>query len=169
MKKILLLLAAVLCLSFGLLANPHYKLYAGFIYHFAKFTQFPSDKQSGDFVIGVLGSKDMAAATKALASSKTIGNRKIVVHQFNNTSEIKNCHILFVANNKKGDISKVTSLANNKKFLVITETPDATSQGSTINFVEANGKVKFELSRSAAVSQGLKISSELQKLAIIKA
>ena len=168
-KGLLLILITIFCFHIQVKAQAHYKLYAGFMYHFAKFTQWPSNRQSGDFVIGVIGSKDMAAAAKALSGSKKVGARKIVVKELTSSADAKNCHILFVADSKKGELAKATAIAKANKILLITETPNATSKGSTINFVQAGGKVKFELSKSAAASQGLKISSELQKLAIIKA
>lgn len=169
LSRIILLISAALCLGYSATANTQYKMYAGFMYHFAKYTQWPTAKQSGDFVIGVIGSSDMTAATKALATTKKVGNRKIVVKSFANASEAKNCHILFVAKNKAAEISKATALSKTHNFLVITETANATTKGSTINFVADAGKIRFELSQSAVSSQGLKISSELQKLAIIKA
>lgn len=167
-KQVFILGIAMLCLSFGANAQAEYKLYAGFMYHFAKFTQWPADKSSGDFVIGVYGADAMVSAVEALAASKTVGARKIVVKKLSSVSQGSSCHILFVGNSKKGDIGSAASMAKSNSVLLITETPNATSQGSTINFTESGGKVAFELSLSSANSQNVKISSELQKLAIIK-
>lgn len=164
LSKSILILTIALFLGHSASANAQYKLYAGFMYHFAKYTQWPAAKQTGDFVIGVIGSSDMAAATKALASTKKVGNRRIVVKTFSSAAEAKNCHILFVG--KTSEIAKANALSKTNNFLVITEA--ATTKGSTINFVEASGRIQFELSQSTVSSQGLKISSELQKLAIIK-
>lgn len=168
LSKSILILTIALFLGHSASANAQYKLYAGFMYHFAKYTQWPAAKQTGDFVIGVIGSSDMAAATKALASTKKVGNRRIVVKTFSSAAEAKNCHILFVSNSKSSEIEKANALSKANNFLVITETANATTKGSTINFVENSGRVQFELSQSTVSSQGLKISSELQKLAIIK-
>lgn len=167
-KRIILLAAAICCFGYVASANSQYKLYAGFVYHFAKFTQWPSDKQSGDFVIGVIGSSDMVAATKALASTKQVGNRRIVVKSYSSATEAKGCHILFISKSMNNELVKARAIAKDNSFLVITESENATAEGSTINFVSNSGKVQFELSKSAALSQGLKISSELQKLAIMK-
>lgn len=167
-SKNILIAIAVFFFTLSATANSQYKLYAGFMYHFAKYTQWPTAKQSGDFVIGVIGSADMTEATKALAASKSVGNRDIVVKTYNSAAEATGCHILFIAASKTSEIAKATALAKTHNFLVITETPDATTKGSAINFVEAGGRIQFELSTSAVNAQGLRISSELQKLAIIK-
>lgn len=168
LSRTILLITAMLFFGQSASANAHYKLYAGFMYHFAKYTQWPAAKQSGDFVIGVIGSADMTTATMALAATKTVGSRKIVVKTYLSAAEAKDCHILFVSNAKSSEIEKAHALSKTYNYLVITETTNATSMGSTINFVEHSGKVQFELSKSTVSSQGLKISSELQKLAIIK-
>lgn len=167
-KRIITIAIAVFTLTVSASANSQYKLYAGFMYHFAKFTQWPADKQDGDFVIGIIGSADMMEATTALASSKRVGTRNIVVKSFNTAAEAKGCHMVFISKSKEGEISKATLLAKTHQFLVITESSNATTHGSTINFVESAGRIQFELSKSAADAQGLRISSELQKLAIMK-
>lgn len=168
MKRILLTALTVFAITVTASANSQYKLYAGFMYHFAKFTQWPADKQDGDFVIGIIGSSDMVEATTALASSKRVGARNIVVKSFHTAAEAKGCHMVFISKAKESEIAKATELAKIHKFLVITESSSASSQGSTINFVENAGRIQFELSKSAADAQGLRISSELQKLAIMK-
>lgn len=168
LKHLLLIGAAILCLGYGATAQSQYKLYAGFVYHFAKFTQWTPEKSTGDFVIGVYGADGMVSAAKALAASKKVGSRKIVVKKLASVSEAKACNILFVGAGKKGDISSASSMAKANNVLLITESPNATAEGSAINFTKAGGKVAFELSVSSAKSQKVKISSELQKLAIVK-
>ena len=168
LKQLLLVGAAILCIGYSATAQSQYKLYAGFVYHFAKFTQWTPEKSSGDFVIGVYGVDDMVAAAKALAASKKVGTRNIIVKKLASVSEAKACNILFMGDGKKGEITSAASMAKANNVLLITESPNATSQGSTINFTEAGGKVAFELSVSSAKSQNVKISSELQKLAIVK-
>lgn len=168
LKQLLLLGAAILCLGYSATANSQYKLYAGFVYHFAKFTQWTPEKSSGDFVIGVYGANDMVAAVEALASSKTVGNRKIVVKNISSVSQGAACNIIFIGDSKKAEIKSAAAFAKANNVLLITESADGTALGSTINFTEAGGKIAFELSLSSASSQNVKISSELQKLAIVK-
>lgn len=166
-KKKLLLIGILMLFGTKIFAQAEYKLYAGFMYHFAKFTQWPSSKQSGDFVIGVVGSSDMAKYATALAASKQFGNRKIVVKEFSSASSAGECSILFLAKGKTGELSSANALSKKNNILLVTESPGAGRNGSTINFVQQDGKIRFELNKKTADSQGLKISSELQKLAIL--
>ena len=166
-KKKLFLIGVILMLGTNAFSQAEYKLYAGFMYHFAKFTQWPSSKQSGDFVIGVVGSSEMAKNATALAASKQLGDRKIVVKEFSSASSAGECSILFLAKGKTSELSSANALSKSKNILVVTESPGAGGNGSTINFVQQDGKIRFEMNKKTADSQGLKISSELQKLAIL--
>lgn len=148
-------------------AQSAFKVYSGFIYHFTKYTQWPSSLQSGDFVIGVLGSSEMSKELESLASAKKVGSRKIVVKSFASASEVDACHILFIGKSKTGDLGSVLTKAKSNSTLVVTESDGAAKQGSIINFVEAGGKVRFEMNVDNAKSHNLKISSDLQRLAIL--
>src|SRR4028119_2478204 len=63
-----------------------YKYHSVFIYNFIKYIQWPSSAQSGDFVIGVLGSSGIIPELEKMASTKTVGSQKIVVRRFNSVS-----------------------------------------------------------------------------------
>lgn len=166
-RKNLVLLAIATVMSFNSMAQAEYKMYAGFMYHFAKFTQWPSAKQSGDFVIGVVGSSTMAKYATGLAASKKLGSRKIVVKEYSSASGAGECNILFLAKGKTSELSAASSISKSKNILIVTESPGAAKSGSTINFVQDGGKIRFEMSKKTASAQKLKISSELQKLAIM--
>ena len=142
------------------------KVYSGFIYHFTKYTQWPSEMQGGDFVIGVVESPEMFKELQNLAGTKTVGGRNIVVKQFS-TGRIEQAHILFIAKSGTGQLSGMLEKAKANNTLVITESPGAATKGSVINFVENAGKVRFELNLNNAKAHNLKISGDLQKLAII--
>ena len=109
----------------------------------------------------------MAKYATALAATKKLGSRKIVVKEYSSASAAGECSILFLAKGKTSELSSASSLSKSKNILVVTESPGAAADGSTINFVQQGGKIRFEMSKSAAKAQGLKISSELQKLAIM--
>ena len=167
LKSTVLIAIIMMCSMQAVHAQAQYKLYAGFMYHFAKFTQWPSAKSGGDFVIGVYGSSDMAKSLSALAASKKLGARKIVVKQYKSASSVENCHILFVAKGKTSDLGTLSGTSKTKNMMIVTESSGAAKKGSTINFVQKDGKIKFEMNPKTAKSQSLKISSELQKLGII--
>jgi hypothetical protein len=143
------------------------KVYSGFIYHFTKYTQWPSSLQSGDFVIGVIGSSDMKKELEMLASQKKVGSRKIVVKEFSSGASISQCHILFLGKSKHSELGSLLSGAKSNSTLVVTEKDGAANEGSIVNFIESDGRVRFELNKTNAAAHNLKISTDLERLAIL--
>lgn len=164
-KRFLVLIFGVF-LSFSSFGQTEYKVYSGFVYHFAIKTQWPASRSSGDFVIGVVGKSPITAYLKGLASVKKIGSRKIVVKTFNSVNEITNCHIVFLPKNQNGSLATAAQKTKGMNALLITESPGAAKKGAVVNFVNKDGRVRFELNKQRATSHGLKISSDLQKLAL---
>ncbi len=167
MKKNLKNYLAILLLGITMIAygsDPSkYKVFVGFINHFTKFVQWPDDKKSGDFVIGVLGDSPITTELQVLAG-KTVGAQKIVIKNFSNESSIIPCHILFVSETASKSLASAAAKASSNKTLIITEWIGAAKKGADINFIEDGGSIKFEISNNANNAHGLKIASKLKEL-----
>lgn len=167
MKKFSTFFSLVLFFSICTIAlagdQAKYKIFVGFINHFTKFVQWPDEKKTGDFVIGVLGDSPIIAELQAL-NGKPAGSQKIVVKAFASESAIIPSHILFVSEEASKSLSSVAAKAANTKTLIIAEWPGAAKKGADINFIEEGGSVKFEISNSANTAHGLKIASKLKDL-----
>lgn len=166
MKKIIilfLLLVFTIVAAFG----QKEKFEAIYIYNFTKKIEWPKEVASGDFVIGVLGKSDIIKELKNVAEAKKVGTRNIVVKTFSEVSEIENCHILFVAPDECDNLSAAKNQLSSYPTLFVTDKKGMAKSGSAINFFEKEGKLKFELNKSNVTDQGLKISADLEKLAII--
>lgn len=143
------------------------KFHSLFIYNFSKYIKWPDDQQTDKFVIGVLGSSEMVKILEATAASKKVNGASIVVKQFKSPEEIKDCQILYVAQGESSRINEVVSSTANRSILIVTDKPGLAKKGGVINFIEQEGKIKFELNQQDAESRGLKVSSSLASLAVI--
>jgi len=141
---------------------------AVFIYNFTRLIEWPADYKSGDFIIGVYGSSEVFNEVKNFCNSKMVGAQPITVTKFANVDDIGKCHIVFVAYSKSKDIQAIASKVSANKTLIISEKKGALEDGSTINFVLIEDKLKFELKASNGVKNGLKIHSNLETMAIAK-
>jgi len=74
---------------------------------------------------------------------------------------------LFVSHDAAGELVQIDTETSSKPILIVTESPGLATQGSVINFVELNDKVKFELNESEASNRGLEVSGALTSLAIV--
>lgn len=168
MKKILLT-----SFLFFVLANTCFaqkeKYQSLFIYNFSKYIKWPDSYNSGKFVIGVIGDSPIIESIKSMANSKktTKTGSVIEVKIYGSVDEIDDCNILFVSKNVVNDLGQIDSQIATKPILIITDSPGMATQGSVINFVETDGKIKFELNESKASSHGLVVSGSLSSLAIL--
>jgi len=144
-----------------------YNYYQIFIYNFAKYIQWPAEKQSGDFVIGVLGNSPITDKLKEMSQSKKVGIQSIKVVSFQNVDQISNCHILFIPVDQSNYFDAVKSKVQNTSTLLITEEKNLGKKGSNINFIVVDGKLRFELNKMETEKANLKVSSDLTKLAIL--
>ncbi len=165
MKKVTLTIALILSVAISSFAQSQYKLYAGFIYHFTKYVQWPSG--SGDFVVGYVGGADVAAGLQDIVGKTTASGRKIIIKKINTAAELSGVEVLFVSKTGSTQLATLKNIAQSNNTLIVSEGAGMGHKGSIINFVESGGKLIFELKESEATKHGLKVSGELKKLAVL--
>jgi hypothetical protein len=138
-----------------------------FIYNFSKYVKWPEGSVSGKFVIGVFGSSGIKQELDEMATTKNVGGTPIQVLQFSTTAGIEECHILYLVSSESGRIAQIIEAVKGKPVLVVTDKPGMWGKGAAINFVELDGKIKFEINQQVTEAHGLKVSSSLTNLAII--
>jgi len=138
-----------------------------FLYNFSKYVKWPEGSGSGNFVIGVFGSSPIEKDLKAMVASKKVNGNPIEIKRFSTTSEIANCHILYVSASQSGRLDEIIDATKDKAVLLVTDKPGLAKKGAAINFVEKEGKIKFELNQTNAEARGLKVAGSLASLAIV--
>jgi hypothetical protein len=139
-----------------------------FIYNFSKYVKWPENVGNGGFIIGVLGNSEIQKSLEDMAAmKKSTQGLNINIIKYSDISEIQSCHMLIVADNRLSSMPELQSMPELKNALIITDEPGMAKKGSTINFVEKDGKIRFELNSSEAVKKELKVSSSLTTLAIL--
>lgn len=145
----------------------NYKMHAVFIYSFTRYVQWPEAYNQGDFEILVLGDSPILEDLKAMAQAKKVGERIIKVTKIKDPAEIRRCSMLFVSAARSNQIDEILTKVNTQSILIITEEPGLAAKGSDINFIMKDGKLAFELNQASVNKQGLKVSNELSRLAIL--
>jgi hypothetical protein len=165
-KKIIVWAVSILAFtgSFSAYAQD-YKYHSVFIYNFTKYIQWPSGAQNGTFVIGVLGNSSMLGELEKLMTNKTVGTQTIVIKKITNISESSSCHAVFIPSHKSGQFD-ADPVLRAKPVLFITEMEGLGKKGSHINFIIQDGKLRFELNQTTILESGLKVSSQLNSLAL---
>ena len=155
---------------FTLLANISYgqtgisKAQANFIYNFTKFFDWPQTEKSGDFVIGVLGSKNLTTNLTKVTTGKKNVTQNIIVKSFNNIDQVSKCHVIFVSSFKAKEITNIHTKTG-VHCLIISDNETAIQKGAVIQFVVENDRLKYEFSSSNALKHGLKFHSKVSEMA----
>ncbi len=167
MKKKHLFLFITFILLTQVLQAQKYNYYQIFMYNFTRYIQWPPEELSEDFVIGILGNSEIVKELQDMARIKKVNSHNINIKVYNSVEEIGQCQMLFVPEDKSKFIEDVLAKLGNQSTLLITEKPGLGVEGSGINFIVRDGKLRFELNKSATDRANLKVSGELSKLAIL--
>jgi len=173
-KKIILILISTFFLSSGFVttADPELdtnsKFKAVFIYNFTKYIEWPKTYREGPFIIGVLEDASLYTELSKMAKTKRVSNQSIKIVKFNSIEDLQLCHILYVSKSKSKEISGVLKKMKSNCTLIVTEENGLIDKGAGINFVVKDNRLKFELNTKNIKKNRLKVSSNLEVLAIPK-
>lgn len=155
---------------FSILANISYgqsgisQAQANFIYNFTKFFDWPQTEKTGDFVIGVLGSRELASNLEKVTNGKRNVTQNIVIKSFNNFDQVSKCHVIFVSSFKSSKITNIHSKTG-VHCLIISDSNTAIAKGAIIQFVLESDRLKYEFSKGNALKHGLKFHSKVSEMA----
>jgi hypothetical protein len=146
-----------------------YQVKAAYLFNFAKFVEWPATSfhdASSPIRVCIVGSDPFGKSLDEL-KNKSVGNRKLEIERLKQADQAKACHVLFVSEAEKESQSAILRAVHKKSILTVGETKGFIRAGGIINLIKTGDKVSFEINRDAADRSGLKISSQLLKLATI--
>jgi hypothetical protein len=164
MKKFLVTIIALLFASVAYMQTTIPKAQTLFIYNFSRLIEWPVNYRSGPFVIGVLGAVEITMELELYTKGKKVGTQDINIIRYKSAKDIATCHILFVPFDKTKQMPEILGILNGKSTLIITEKNGALEDGSAINFIIIEDKLKFETKPENATKLGIKFSSKLQEM-----
>lgn len=139
---------------------------AAFLYKFAGYVEWPDSAlapSDAPFTIGIIGADEVAAELERLVPGRTVMNRRIAVRRLKESDAVKGVHLLFIGRDSNPRV--MMRAAQQQGTLTVTETERGLEMGSSINFVNVDDRVGFEVSLDAAEKSGLRISSRMLAVA----
>lgn len=164
MKKIITALIAICLTTSAFMQTSIPKAQSLFIYNFSRLIEWPTNYRTGDFIIGVLGTAEVAGELETYTKGKKVGAQNIQIIRYKTPAEIQQCHILFVPFVRTKQLPEVLSVLGNKSTLIVTEKNGALNEGAAINFIILEDRMKFELKAENANKFGIKFSAKLQEM-----
>lgn len=141
---------------------------AAYLLHFVRYVDWPSaspDAALSPVVLGVLGHDPMAEVLESTVSGKTVNNRPIRVKQFASAEQIDHCDILFVPRSESRQMQAALAATAGRHILTVSDNEKFSNQGGMIEFLLIDDTVRFTINNNAAEKAGLKLSSELLRVA----
>ena len=140
---------------------------AAFLYRFAGYVEWPPEALAGqDFTIAVLGSDNIVQELERILPQRPLKNRPAQVHRIRRLEELRNAQILFVGPEYNDELKSIASRVANRPVLVVSASDHGLEDGSCVNFLFVDRRVRFEVSLTAADHVGLRVSSELLSVAV---
>lgn len=137
---------------------------AAFLYKFGDYVEWqPSAFPTADapFTIGVVGDDALARELASVVTDRTIGSRRVLVTVLAERDSVEGVQMLFVARSASPQMAQIMRDIQQRPVLVVTEWQGALAEGSMINFVLRNARVRFEIALHQAERHGLVLSSRL--------
>lgn len=139
---------------------------AAFLYNFTKFVEWPEDRLPREnFRVCVVGNKAFAAAVDATIAGETAYGRPLVRHDPQSADEARTCQILYVGNQEPDRGARLLAGVRQMPVLTVGESSRFGEQGGHIRFLLEQNKVRFDVSVPAAERSGLRLSSQLLRVA----
>lgn len=167
MKRVnttVVLFFACYLLGFSQIANVH-QAQSLFIYNFSRLIQWPAGNQTGEFVIGVIGSDNLYKSLTTYVANKKVGTQPIVIKNFDGPESITRCHIVFIGNSKMSAFDDILTRLRGSNSLIITEKRGMINMGSAIDFFMDQDKLKFVINKENAAKYDLVVSKSLEDMA----
>jgi hypothetical protein len=136
------------------------------LYNFSRNINWPEENKSGDFVITIVGDKEVYTEMTKLSQNMKVGMQPIVVKYYNSVNEVSGYQqIVFVDNWQSNKINALVQKTAGSHTLIVSETEGLMDKGSMINFIPVNGVMKFEMNKESLRKNSLMASSVLEKMA----
>jgi hypothetical protein len=172
-RQLLLLLLAAALLGTVVAARAQsdarvaeYRLKAAFIFRFPDYVDWPDSAFPGPdrpFTIGVLGADAFAEGLLKTVPGRKVDNRPLAVRRLRRGDSVAGLQVLFIGASENA--REVLGPLKGQPVLTVTESEQAFVQGSMVNFVVVDDKVRFDVALTPAEQANLKISARLLSVA----
>lgn len=134
---------------------------AAYLFNFVRFVEWPASAPAESLTVCFLGGESVHQALAIGIDQKRVGTRKLVARRIDPSSPIDQCEMLYVDAASAAGMSIPTGLP----ILTVSDAPRFIANGGTIELFTENHRLRFLINIANAHKAGLRISSDLLKLA----
>ncbi|PHS14827.1 MAG: hypothetical protein COA78_05430 [Blastopirellula sp.] len=147
-------------------------LKAAYLFHFTnpRYVDWPELQVALNppFVIGTVGDDPVNPILQVKSAKRMVGNRAIQYKKITKLNDCQGCQIIFFSGSANPiKTGQLLQALQGQPILLVGEQPGFLNAGGTINYTVKNNRIKLQISIKNSKTNGLKIGSELAKLADI--
>ena len=144
-----------------------YRLKAAFVARFPEFVEWPPPAWQGRTTLDVcvLTPNPFGRDLPDVIDGQAFRGRPVIVREVNADAPLDDCHVLYVTRQAPGRLA-VLQRAAALPILTISDEPAFLDAGGIIQLRTVDNRVRFDISSSAAGRVGLRLSSQLLRLAV---
>jgi hypothetical protein len=151
-------------------AAGEYDIKAAFLYNFARYVEWPPagmPPAGAAFVVTVLGEDPFGDALDAIVRDRTIHDRPLAVRRVARVEDVGQSQILFISRSEVEDLPRILQRLEASPILTVGETAQFAERGGMIRFRRDGERIAFDINVASTERAGLRVSSQLLKLARI--
>jgi hypothetical protein len=132
---------------------------AAYLFNFVKFVEWPTSA-ADTLTVCFLGGQGVHEALASGIDAKRVGPRKLIVRRIEPPASVASCEVLYA------DAGSVDlSLSAGLPVLTVSDAPQFATHGGMIELFTENHRLRFVINVANVHKAGLRISSDLLKLA----
>jgi YfiR/HmsC-like len=148
-----------------LYAASEYEVKAAFIYNFIRFTDWPAESYKDNTLhLCILGRDFFREAIDPL-QGRSVQNRFIRIRRVLSTADTQDCNILYVSPSESSRFSAVLGALGSRPILTLSDSETFAEKGGMIELALVDDRVQFSINLYAVRGHGLRINSQVLKLA----
>jgi hypothetical protein len=140
-----------------------YDTKALYVYNIPNYIFWPTSIKATRFLIGVIGDSKLNGALAGYMYGKNIHRMPVVVEPYV-PAPGKFYHMLFIAESKEKDFTKIKKDLQNQPVLLLVENQNLEKLGAHISIYAEGDKIKFRVNKKQIEKSGLNVSESLIKL-----
>jgi hypothetical protein len=133
---------------------------AAFLYHFGTYVEWPAADPTTGITIAVIGDDRVFDQLAEYLPGRTIAERPVTTRSIDSVDELGDEQIVFFGRQHQGRLETLVEEAIAPGRLIVTDWFGLVA-GAAINLLVVDDRVRFEISRPAADTVGLALSSRL--------
>jgi hypothetical protein len=143
-----------------------YEVKAAFLFNFAKYVEWPEGTFAGPadrIVLCVLGENPFGTLLENVVKDKKVNGRELALRETKSTA---GCHVVFIAASERERLDEILGRLADRPVLTVSDAESVADRGVILGLTLRENRVRFEVNLIAARRAGVKLSSQLLKVAV---